>query len=102
MSSSIEEESKSSTIPKLTKSNWSSEFKQAFKDYALSKGEAGDIIISGHDVVLREPKRFMTKMIQDPNDATKQIEDPDPRRVMFDETNEVISYTETTKRGIGS
>jgi hypothetical protein len=31
-------------IPKLTMTNWSTEFKDRFKDLALNYGDAGDII----------------------------------------------------------
>jgi hypothetical protein len=34
-------------IPKLTMTNWSTEFKDRFKDLALNYGDAGDIIITG-------------------------------------------------------
>ena len=43
-------------IPKLNRNNWSSEFKEAFRDLALNYGEAGDIIITGVDIDLLRPE----------------------------------------------
>ena len=44
-------------VPRLTKFRWTSEFKVVFKEYALTCGEAGEIIINGRDVVLARPDR---------------------------------------------
>ena len=44
-------------LPRLTKFNWTSEFRDAFKEYALTCGEAGEIIITGRDLVLNRPDR---------------------------------------------
>ena len=44
-------------LPRLTKFNWTSEFRDAFKEYALTCGEAGEIIITGRDLVLARPDR---------------------------------------------
>ena len=46
-------------LPRLTKFNWTSEFRDAFKEYALTCGEAGEIIISGQNLVLARPDRNM-------------------------------------------
>jgi hypothetical protein len=40
---------------KLNRENWNSEFKDYFKDYSISYGEAGRIILTGIDVQIREP-----------------------------------------------
>jgi hypothetical protein len=40
---------------KLTMRNWNSEFKQAFKNYALTKGEAGEMIVTGVELILQRP-----------------------------------------------
>ena len=32
-------------LPRLVKGNWSTEFKESFKEFALTCGEAGEIII---------------------------------------------------------
>ena len=44
-------------IPRLTRNNWNTEFRDAFKEYALTCGEAGEIIITGNDVPLERPIR---------------------------------------------
>ena len=40
----MEEEIARVQIPKLTMTNWSTDFKNSFKDLALNYGDAGDII----------------------------------------------------------
>ena len=45
-------------LPCLTKFNWTSEFRDAFKEYALTCGEAGEIIITGQNLVLDRPDRL--------------------------------------------
>ena len=45
------------SLPKLTKSNWHSEFKDAFLEYALTVGAAGDIVINGQNIVMAAPLR---------------------------------------------
>ena len=45
-------------LPRLTRFNWTSEFRDAFKEYALTCGEAGEIIITGRDLVLARPDRL--------------------------------------------
>jgi hypothetical protein len=45
---------------RLTSSNWSTEFKEAFLELALNYGEAGDIIITEQDIVLQDPGQFDT------------------------------------------
>jgi len=44
-------------LPRLSKFNWTSEFRDAFKEYALTCGEAGEIIITGNNLVLDLPNR---------------------------------------------
>ena len=44
-------------LPKLTKFNWTSAYRDAFKEYALSCGEAEEMIITGRDLVLNRPDR---------------------------------------------
>ena len=60
-------------LPKLTRLNWNSEFKSAFKDMALNYGEAGSIIIRDQDIVLREPDYDMLALIPDPNNPEQRI-----------------------------
>ena len=57
------EESRGNTFPRLTRSNWSSEYKEAFKDYALMCGEAGEIIITGIANNPVEPRRDATRRV---------------------------------------
>ena len=45
-------------LPRLTKFNWTPEFRDAFKEYALTCGEACEIIITGNDLVLARPDRL--------------------------------------------
>ena len=49
-------------MPRLTRSNWTTEFKDAFKEYALTCGEAGEIVITGQDLQLRIPFRDMPRL----------------------------------------
>jgi hypothetical protein len=44
-------------LPRLTKSNWSIEYKNAAKCLALNYGEAGEIVLSGTDIVMARPDR---------------------------------------------
>ena len=60
-------------LPRLTRLNWNSEFKSAFKDMALNYGEAGSIIIRDQDIVLREPDYDMLVLIPDPNNPEQLI-----------------------------
>ena len=53
-----EERMDSRLLPRLTRFNWTSEFRDAFKEYALTCGEAGEIIITGRDLVLARPDRL--------------------------------------------
>jgi len=46
-------------LPKLTRSNFVTTFKPAFKEIALLCGEAGEIIINGIDIKMRKPERQM-------------------------------------------
>jgi hypothetical protein len=34
-------------LPRLTMRNWTLEFKESFKEYALKKGEPGEVLITG-------------------------------------------------------
>lgn len=66
-----EENNNSSKLPKLTMGNWATEFRDAFKDYALGLGEAAEIIITGVDRGVdgdvREPTPDMRELIPDPD-----------------------------------
>ena len=44
-------------LPRLTKTNWSTEYKNAVHCLALNYGEAGEIILSGTDIVIAKPLR---------------------------------------------
>jgi hypothetical protein len=45
-------------VTKLTPYNWTTEFKEAFLELALNYGEAGDIIITGQDIVTPDPGNY--------------------------------------------
>ena len=42
-------------LPRLTKTNWTTEYKNAAKCLALNYGEAGEIILEGVDIVMPKP-----------------------------------------------
>ena len=44
--------------PRLTKFNWTSEFRDSFKECAITCGEAGETIITRQNLVLAPPKRM--------------------------------------------
>ena len=44
---------------RLTKSNWHSEFRERFLLFAITFGEAGGILMSGGQLELTPPTRFM-------------------------------------------
>lgn len=48
-------------LPMLTKYNWNTEFKDAYRELALTYGKAGEIIIRGVDIVMTEPRRDMVR-----------------------------------------
>ena len=56
-----EERPTHTSLPRLTRSNWNSEFKNSFKNYALTCGEAGNIILTGVDENMRRPVRDMPR-----------------------------------------
>jgi hypothetical protein len=45
-------------VTKLTPYNWTTEFKEVFLELALNYGEAGDIIITGQDIVIPDPGNY--------------------------------------------
>jgi hypothetical protein len=45
-------------VTKLTRYNWTTEFKEAFLELALNYGGAGDIIITGQDIVIPDPGNY--------------------------------------------
>jgi hypothetical protein len=51
----MEQESRSYSFPMLTRSNWHSEFRTAFREFALTCGEAGEAIITGVNNDMPEP-----------------------------------------------
>lgn len=53
-------------MQRLTRGNWHTEFKQAYLEYALRCGEAGDIIRTEVDVVMRVPNRLMRRLVANP------------------------------------
>ena len=57
----MEEEVARAQFPKLTMTNWSTDFKNSFKDLALNYGDAGDIIITGIDI--RGAKPYFDEVI---------------------------------------
>lgn len=72
------EEENNSKLPKLTMGNWATEFRDAFKDYALGLGEAAEIIISGEDRGVdgdvREPTPDMRVLVVDEEHPGQFIE----------------------------
>ena len=44
-------------LPRLTKTNWTTEYKNAAQCLALNYGEAGDIILTGVNSTLQRPNR---------------------------------------------
>ena len=54
-------------LPRLVKENWNTEFKESSKEFALTCGGAGEIVITELNVVLRPPVREMRRLIPDPN-----------------------------------
>jgi len=66
MDESYGERVDSRLLPRLSRSNWNTEFRDAFKEYALTCGEAGEIIITGIDVPLERPRRNARNADGDP------------------------------------
>ena len=64
-------------IPRLTRSNWNTEFKEAFRDLALNYGEAGDIIITGRDIDIPRPDFNMRAYDVNENGNVVRDEDGD-------------------------
>lgn len=80
----MEEENHSGVrLPKLSRTNWVTEFRDAFKDYALGLGEAGQILAQGVDNGVngdtRVPTFDMVPLIEDPNNRGRMIPDPNPQ-----------------------
>jgi hypothetical protein len=50
-------------LPRLVKGDWNSEFKESFREYALTCGEAGEIITTGVDLNLGRPVRDMGRIV---------------------------------------
>ncbi len=48
----------------LTKANFNNEFREAFKDFALTCGEAGEIVITGADIARARPDRQPRRQIE--------------------------------------
>ena len=65
-------------LPRLTKFNWTSEFRDAFKEYALTCGEAGEIIITGNNLVLAQPNR-QAMVVPEPQAGPQRIFADDAR-----------------------
>jgi hypothetical protein len=50
----------------LTRANFQSEFRDFFRNFALTCGEAGEILLGGVDIVMRPPVRDMMDMVAGP------------------------------------
>lgn len=63
----VEEERETSGVPVLTMKNWNAEFKEAFLNYALLFGEAGEILQNGEDIVREKPdfNEVVVRLTQD-------------------------------------
>jgi len=63
-------------LPRLTKLNWSTIYKNAAMCLALNYGEAGEIIITGRDLILPVPNLtdFMTYLDTDRGDRAFNID----------------------------
>jgi len=65
-------------LPRLiVKFNWTSEFRDAFKEYDLTCGEAGEIIITGQDQVLAWPGRRAMVVPKSPDGPQRLFADND-------------------------
>jgi len=58
-------------LPRLTKFNWMGQFRDAFKEYALTLG-AGEIIITGNNLDLAPPDR-LAMVVPQPQVGTLRI-----------------------------
>ena len=88
MSQKLSAEERDDGLPELSMENYNL-FREKYKEYALTCGSAGNIIITGIDEVMRTPRRNMRAMhmIQDPNNPGQQIEVEDPAGAfIFDNT----------------
>jgi hypothetical protein len=45
-------------VTKLTPCNWTTAFKEAFLELAFNYGEAGDIFISGQEILIPDPGNY--------------------------------------------
>jgi hypothetical protein len=80
--------------------NWSSVFKEAFKDEALNYGEAGEIIIKEEDIVLPEPD-FEAKSGAGPN-KKRVYEDTEAGRRKFEEDKKRFKNLKEKKKQLMS
>jgi len=71
-------------LPRLTKFNWTSELRDAFKEYALTCGEAGEIIITGQDLVLARPDRQAMVVPEPPAGPQRVFADNDRGDRLFE------------------
>jgi len=56
-------------VPRLTLSNWNSQFKERFKIAALSYGVASDILVQEQDIVIRDGRKPEFDMMEYLRDA---------------------------------
>jgi hypothetical protein len=61
MEESMSERVDTRLLPLLTKYNWNTEFKEAYRELALNYGKAGEIIINGVDIPMTVPRRDMPR-----------------------------------------
>jgi hypothetical protein len=80
----------------LTKANFQSEFREYFRNFALTCGEAGEILLSGQDIVLRPPTREMVEMVAGPAGGPAQI--PGVARMFPDNARGDRSYENYERR----
>ena len=79
MSQKLSVEERDDSLPELSMENYSL-FREKYKEYALTCGSAGNIIITGIDEVMRIPRRNMRvmHMVPDPNNPGQDIEVENP------------------------
>jgi len=85
---------------KLTRSNWNTEFKDYFKDLAISYGEAGTIILTEQDVVFPEPNFNETRgRVNENNEAVLNQQGNQIRDRVYDaQGNGYRIFTEDKRR----
>lgn len=79
--------SKEEEFPQLTMENFNSVFRERFKEYALTCGSAGHIIITGKNEVMEKRERYDRPIIpvSDPDDPTIITYQEDLSRYIFED-----------------